>query len=242
MKVKTRALTIFAALLLSAGLLGACSASTDDASPPGDATTAAPEATAGGDPDVDQDAGATVIRPGSPGEDAETGAPPEPLEPAPWNHSDIAFVQMMVPHHAQALQMSRLAPSHAASPVVRRLAQRIKASQGPEILLMASWLEQQGVDVPTAAEDPMSYDHSEHGHDAMEGMLTPAQMAELEAARGARFDRLFLRGMIRHHAGAVAMADTVGAAGSAVQVAELAADVSAGQAAEITRMRELLDS
>ena len=149
---------------------------------------------------------------------------------------------MMVPHHAQALQMSRLARSRAASPVVRRLAQRINASQGPEILLMASWLEEQGVDVPAAAEDPMSYDHSEHGHDAMEGMLTPAQMEQLEAASGARFDRLFLRGMIRHHAGAVAMADTVGAAGSAVQVAELAADVSSSQSAEIARMRQLLAS
>ena len=231
-------------MLLAAGILGACSASTDDDGPPGDDASQAASSPAGPDEDAEspEDPDVNVLRPGSPGEDAETGAPAEPLEPAPWNHSDIAFVQMMVPHHAQALQMSRLARSRAASPVVRRLAQRIDASQGPEILLMASWLEEQGLDVPAAAEDPMSYDHSEHGHDAMEGMLTPAQMAELEAARGARFDRLFLRGMIRHHAGAIAMADTVGAAGAAVQVAELAADVSSGQAAEIARMRQLLDS
>ncbi len=239
MNVKTRALKVISASLLSVSLLGACSASTDDASPPGDdATSATTDSAAGADTDAD----GTVIRPGSPGEEAETGAPVEPLEPAPWNHSDIAFVQMMVPHHAQALQMSRLAPSRAASPDVRRLAQRIDAAQGPEIVLMASWLEQQGVAVPTAAEDPMSYDHSDHGHDAMEGMLTPGQMKQLEAARGARFDRLFLAGMIDHHRGALAMAETVGAGGSAVQVAELAADVSSGQSAEISRMQGLLRS
>lgn len=226
MKVKTRALGHAVASLALGLALGACSASDERAD--------GPPAGASEGSDV------TLIRPGSPGEEAETGGPATPVEQAPWNHSDLAFVQMMVPHHAQAMTMSRLALRHAASPDVRRLAERIKASQGPEILLMASWLEEQGVQVPSAAEDPTSYDHSEHGHDGMEGMLTPAQMRTLAAARGARFDRLFLRGMIAHHAGAVSMANTVAVSGSAVQVAEMAADVSVGQAAEIGRMRDLL--
>ncbi|WP_162799225.1 DUF305 domain-containing protein [Nocardioides sp. 616] len=181
-----------------------------------------------------------VVRPGLPGEPAKSGGAVTTEEPAPWNHSDIAFVQMMIPHHAQALEMSRLAPERAENRQVRGLAERIEAAQAPEILLMASWLEEQNIDVPSAAEDPLDYDHGAHGHDGMEGMLTPRELKELAAARGRAFDRLYLSSMIRHHEGALMMADRVAVDGSALLVRELAADVASGQSAEIGRMQELL--
>ena len=231
MEVETRVPSIFLAVLLGAGALAGCS---DD-----DRDTPASAAPAGAAADAE---GVTVLRPGSPGEAAEVG-PLEgaaPAEPPAWNHADLAFVQMMVPHHAQAVEMARLARTRAADPSVRRLAARIAAAQGPEILLMAAWLEEQGVEVPGRGDDPMAYDHAAHGHDGMEGMLTPDQLDELRAARGAAFDRLFLERMVDHHRGALAMAEVVAASGAAIPVAELAADVHGGQTAEIARMEELL--
>jgi uncharacterized protein (DUF305 family) len=161
-------------------------------------------------------------------------------EGADWNHADVAFVQMMVPHHAQALEMSAMAPERAASKQVLALARRIKGSQGPEVLTMSSWLQTRDIEVPKAGEDPSTYDHGEHGHMEMQGMLTHEQLAELKAARGARFDRLFLRDMIGHHQGAVDMAQQVAVDGTDLQVSEIAADVNTGQTAEINRMRALL--
>ena len=96
--------------------------------------------------------------------------------------------------------------------------------------------------MPKAGEDPSSYDHGEHGHMEMQGMLSREQLAELKAARGARFDRLFLRDMIGHHQGAVDMAQQVAVDGTDLQVSEIAADVNTGQAAEINRMRDLLSA
>lgn len=188
------------------------------------------------------DDGPSVVQPGLPGEPSASGDDVVVPPPPPWNHADVAFVQMMIPHHAQAVEMARLAEKRAGSDQVRRLAERIRAAQAPEILLMAAWLEEQGVDVPSASEDPLDYDHRAHSHDGMAGMLSPAEMDRLADARGRRFDRLFLRAMVRHHQGALEMADRVAVEGSALQVAELAADVSSGQSAEIDRMRELLAS
>lgn len=200
-------------------------------------------------PDAEPDAGAspsarsevTVLQPGRPGEAAETVAPEDVVtSDQAWNHSDVAFVQMMIPHHAQALEMSRLAERRAADDGVKAMARRIRGAQGPEIVAMAAWLDARGMEVPKADEDAADYDHGVHGHTEMAGMLTPEQMAELKASRGTRFDRLFLRGMIAHHQGAVEMADATGRDGADVQVLEMAADVSAGQAAEIDRMEQLL--
>ena len=183
--------------------------------------------------------GLTIIQPGRPGEEASTGAPADPVDEPP-SHADIAFMQMMVPHHAQAVEMAELARSHAVDPGVRRMAARIRAAQGPEILMMSAWLEQEGIEVPQPGDDPRDYDHGAHGHDPMMGMLTGAELDELAAARGSRFDRLFLEGMIRHHRGAVRMADNVASEGVDTLVTELAADVHVTQSSEIGRMRELL--
>ncbi len=207
-------------------LLAACSGGSDD-----DAASGPSEGSTQDD--------LTIIQPGEPGEEASTGTPEEPVDEEP-SHADIAFMQMMVPHHAQAVEMSELAKRYAADPAVRRMAARIRAAQGPEILMMSAWLEREGVEVSQPGDDPHDYDHSEHGHDPMMGMMTKAQMAELAKARGTRFDRLFLEGMIRHHQGAVRMSENLAAEGVDVLVTELAADVHVTQNAEIAQMRELL--
>ncbi len=181
----------------------------------------------------------TVIQPGRPGEEASTGAPDGPVAEEP-SHADVAFMQMMVPHHAQAVKMAALAKRYAVDPDVRRMAARIRAAQGPEILMMSAWLEREGIEVPQPGDDPRDYDHSEHGHDPLMGMLSSRELAELARARGSRFDRLFLQGMIRHHRGAIRMAENLATEGVDVLVTELAADVELSQSAEIARMRGLL--
>ena len=216
-----------AALVLAALLLGGCSGGAGGN---------------GGTPDrAAKDKGdTTILQPGRPGEESETVGPDDVPKAADWNHSDVAFVQMMVPHHAQALEMSELAPERASSPQVKALARRIKGAQGPEVLTMSSWLQTREIEVPRAGEDPGTYDHGEHGHMEMEGMLTKKEMAQLKATSGSRFDRLFLRGMIAHHQGAVDISQTVAVDGTDLQVSEIAADVSVGQQAEVNRMRDLL--
>lgn len=186
--------------------------------------------------------GPTILQPGKPGEPPATVGPDAAPTPNPTNHDDVAFAQMMVPHHAQALEMARLAQEHTASPDVVALARRIQGAQGPEILTLAAWLEARGIQVPTAKDAASAFDHGEHGHQHMAGMLSDEEMEALRAARGKRFDRLFLEGMIRHHEGAIEMAATVGSKGTDTLIAEMAADVTATQAAEISRMKELLSS
>lgn len=184
--------------------------------------------------------GTTILQPGAPGDPAATVAPEDVPSDTEWNHSDVAFVQMMIPHHEQALEMAGLAHTRARSPRVKALARRISGAQGPEIITLAAWLQEREIEVPRAGDDADEYDHGQHGHTQMAGMLTRAQMKQLAAARGRRFDRLFLRGMIAHHTGAVEMAEAAGTDGSDIQVMGMAADVAAGQSAEIQRMRELL--
>ena len=184
--------------------------------------------------------GVRTIQPGMPGEPASTGS--AEVAEVEVNHADIAFVQMMVPHHAQAVVMAELAERHAVDGRVRRLAGRIRAAQGPEVTFLAAWLDRKGIEVPSAADDPEDFDHSAHGHSAMAGMLTGAQMDRLAHARGRTFDRLFLRRMIGHHAGAVEMAAVVAEEGSDLTVAEMAADVWVTQSTEIDLMRDMLRS
>jgi uncharacterized protein (DUF305 family) len=230
-KSRDRSLLVFLAILMPIVLsvTSACEGSAESADgEPGSAS-----------PTPDPYDGMSVIQPGKPGEEASTGAV-TPTSPAPPDHADFAFMQMMVPHHAQALDMTRLARTRAADPSVRRLAARIRAAQGPEILTMSAWLEREGVAVPQPGDDPAQWDHSEHGHAPMLGMLTSAQLRELAAASGQRFDRLFLRAMIRHHGGALAMAERVARTGTDQMVSELAAEVHVTQSSEIALMRDFL--
>ena len=142
---------------------------------------------------------------------------------------DAVFLEQMIPHHRQALDMAELASTRASSPAVVSLAQRIAAAQAPEILVMADWLVDHDLAVPETMEGMQ-----------MQGMLSEDQMTALADADGADFDRLFLTGMIQHHEGAVAMALTVLTDGDDQRVNEIASDVNAGQSAEIARMRSLL--
>ena len=184
--------------------------------------------------------GPKVIQPGGPGEPNKSGDPDPAARSNEWNHTDIAFMQMMIPHHYQALKMSALAEKRSRNKAVRTLAERIRGAQAPEIQAMSAWLDERNIEVPRADADPMEYDHSKHGHNSMMGMMTPAQMKKLSAARGEQFDRLFLRGMIRHHSGAIDMAEDAAQDGTDMIVSEMTADVAADQSAEILRMEDLL--
>ena len=201
--------------------LGACSGSTDPEDRP-----------ASGE---DTEARSQILQPGQPGEPNQTLDPDTTLDSPEWNDADAMFMQMMVPHHAQALEMAELAATRARDGSVASLARRIQGAQGPEIRSMASWLAARGLEVPTSMQET----HGDHGGASMMGMLTDAQMEELAAARGPEFDQLFLAGMIQHHQGAVDMAGTQLEEGSDLLALELAADIATGQLAEIRRMEEL---
>jgi len=160
------------------------------------------------------------------------------------NPADVNFMRGMIGHHAQALVMAGWAPSHGATPSIQTLAARIVNAQNDEIATMQTWLRDRGLPVPEAKPGPMRMTMNGMEHDMlMPGMLTDEQMKALDAARGAEFDRLFLRDMIQHHEGAVSMVqelfDTPGAA-QEQSVFKLASDVSADQTTEIARMRKML--
>ena len=143
---------------------------------------------------------------------------------------DVMFSVMMIPHHEQAVEMSTLAETRSTNADVLKLATQIKAAQAPEIELMKTWNEEWGVSDMGGMHD---------GH-MMGGMLNGTQMVELENAKGAEFDKLFLTGMIAHHEGALDMANDVIKNGSDERVIELAKSIVESQTAEIELMRELL--
>lgn len=180
-----------------------------------------------------QAGGPSVIAPGGPGEAAETlsaeDAAKHRSEDDSPNTADFAYARMMIEHHTQALEMTRLAPRQAASGQVKALAERITASQGPEISTMKGWLDTHDGDTRA----------TEHQHEAMPGMATEAQLTSLRAARGKAFDQLFLKLMTTHHAGAISMATDVKAQGNNLQIEEMADDVIAQQTSEISRMRAM---
>ncbi|MEV7855178.1 MULTISPECIES: DUF305 domain-containing protein [unclassified Streptomyces] len=176
--------------------------------------------------------GPSVVAPGRPGEPARTLSAEEAAKAAgddTPNSADFRYAQMMIQHHAQALELTALVPSRSGSPSVKRLAERITASQKPEIGAMEGWLTHNGGERRTSA----------HDHSAMPGMATPAQLKRLREADGPAFDELFLKLMITHHQGAITMATEVLAEGNNVQIEEMAGDVVAQQTVEINRMRTM---
>lgn len=151
------------------------------------------------------------------------------------NAADIRFAQEMIPHHRQAVEMAALVPSHSTDPRVQDLAARIQQAQDPEITAMTGWLQAWGAPVP---EDT---GHSGMDHGSMPGMMTDEDMAELEAAQGTEFDRMWLQMMIAHHEGAVQMARTELAEGSNQQARTLAQQIIDTQQAEIQQMQSMLE-
>ncbi len=146
------------------------------------------------------------------------------------NMADIAFAQMMIPHHEQAVVMSEYALANTDNPQVLALAQEIIDAQGPEISQM------------TAILDRFDTDMGGHAGHTMAGMLTEEELTQLQVARGPEFDQLFLTGMIAHHEGAIDMADDVLASGDDSEVRALAETIVAGQQAEIEYMQDLLSN
>ena len=162
----------------------------------------------------------------------------------PFNQGDIYFMQGMIPHHAQAVKMAGWAESHGASKSVRILCERIVVAQKDEIKLMREWLTDRGQWAPAADAQHMKMKHGDMVHDMlMDGMLTDEEMAALDKARGKEWDRLFLIGMIKHHAGAVKMVEELFATWGAVQgddIYKFASDIHADQTIEIEVMKAML--
>lgn len=151
------------------------------------------------------------------------------------NEQDVTFATEMIPHHAQAVQMSEMAADNAQSQDVLDLAADISAAQDPEIEQMSDWLEEWGEPVPDTDMGAMI------GMD-MAGMLSPEEMESLDAATGPAFDEMFLSSMVKHHEGAIEMAQTEQADGQNTEAVELAETVEETQTSEIKTIRELLAS
>ncbi|HEV3051173.1 MAG TPA: DUF305 domain-containing protein [Longimicrobium sp.] len=213
----TRLQTRLAAALLAAATLAACGG----APAAGAQTTPAP---AGGHHHPAAQPAAGTLPPGA---------------HHPWTEADVRFMSNMIGHHAQAIEMSRLAPERAGGNNIRILAERIIAAQEDEIATMQQWLRDRGEPVP----DVHAGHHAGHGA-LMPGMATPEQMARLAAARGPAFDLLFLNLMIHHHQGAVGMVSELFSsygAGQDETVFKFASDVNVDQATEIARMQKMLE-
>jgi uncharacterized protein (DUF305 family) len=187
-----------------------------------------------------------VVQPGAPGEPSkELPATTRPTLP-PLSQADVEFMQGMIMHHSQAVEMTALIDSHTQNPNLRELGAKISSSQSDEIRFMQRWLAARGqsTTMPGAMPGMPDMDISGKPMPPMPGMLTPQQMAALRAARGAEFDRLFLTGMIQHHNGALAMVKDLFETAGAGQDADLfnfATDADNTQRAEIKIMGTMLE-
>jgi uncharacterized protein (DUF305 family) len=220
----------------------------------------------GQNPVQDPPSSPPIFQPGAPGQASRIVTAAEAVEMgrSTYTPADVAFMQHMIVHHAQAVEMVKLLETRGSSSVVKALGRRISLSQAAEMELMTEWLVARGQ--PLAAPDlhaghaghgaPDATDphagHSGHGGHApaapedtpvMPGMLSPRQMRELAAADGPEFDRLFLAGMIQHHQGALDMVEALMETPNAAQdtmLSEFTGSVVADQSAEIIRMQNLL--
>ena len=182
-----------------------------------------------------------IIQPGAPGQQSRLITVEEASALAGMEYSlgDIQFLQGMIPHHAQAKEMSALAESRTNNEAILAVAARITLSQDDEIAMMQDWLGDRGLEV--TAEDA----HHQSGFMRMAGMLTDEEMAALAAARGSEFDRLYLENMIQHHQGALDMVEDLLDQRGSVQdplLYEFTSDVTSDQTSEIERMVTLLAS
>src|SRR5258706_8461381 len=191
-----------------------------------------------------------VVQPGAPGQPTRTLPPSTRAKLPPRSPADVRFMQGMIMHHAQAVEMTALIESHTVNKNLRSLGARISSSQSDEIKFMKRWLEARGEPISSMRPEmarmdmsmDMSMDTSAHSM-LMPGMLTEKQMEALKKAKGEEFDRLFLTGMIQHHGGALIMVkdlfDTAGA-GQDAELFNFSTDVDSGQRAEIRIMQTML--
>ena len=183
--------------------------------------------------------GPPIVQPGAPGEPSRMITATRAVDLSRVQHTaaDVRFMQGMIGHHAQALDMTALVPTRSSREDMRMLSLRIKLSQEDEIKMIEDWLKVRGDEVPDV--------HDHHGPDGtlMPGMLTPKEMNDLREATGVVFDRLFLEYMIKHHEGALIMVDellSTAGAGQETVIAAFASDVVADQRAEMDRMTAML--
>ena len=185
----------------------------------------------------------TVVQPGAPGNPSRRIPPSTTGQIPQRSQADVEFMQGMIMHHSQAVEMTALIPSHTENKEVRLLGARISLSQSDEMKFMKRWLVARGEPVSMAMPGMPGMDGSGKSMQLMPGMLTPAQMEALGQARGAEFDHLFLTGMIQHHGGALVITkqlfDTPGA-GQDAELFDFATDVDNTQRAEIRIMENIL--
>ena len=213
---------LFTPIIALVALLGACS-------------TGASVETAAPAPEND---GPRIVQPGAPGQSSRTFSSTEldQVEGVSYTDADVSFMQGMIPHHQQALEMTALVRQHAVTEAVQRMALRMEISQRDEIALISAWLADRGETIEMSNMGAMQHE--------MMGMLTPEQMQTLSETRGMDFDRLFLEGMIQHHRGALAMVTELFSTSGAAQestIFKFAEEIDADQLMEIERMQGLLN-
>ena len=182
--------------------------------------------------------GTKILQPGAPGQQTKTinTAQATDLSKVQATPADVKFMQGMIGHHAQAVEMVALIKDRTANPIMNRLGLRIQVSQDDEMNMMRKWLGERGADIPGP------HSHHEPGG-FMPGMLTSEEMDALAAAKGVEFDRLFLQGMIKHHGGAITMVEELFKTPGAAQeggIFAFASDVDGDQRMEIDRMGAML--
>jgi uncharacterized protein (DUF305 family) len=207
--------------------------------------------------------GQPIVQPGAPGESSKNLSPTTATASLGLADPDVKFMQGMIMHHSQAVEMTALMPSRTHNKDLLAFGKRISISQSDEMKYMKQWLEDRGKPVEMehdmGAMDHSKMDHSQMDHSKMDhskmamppmhmmmpGMLTPEQMKALAAATGPAFDRLFLTGMIQHHGGALTMVDDLfktPGAGQDAQLYDFATDVDNTQRAEINIMQGMLQA
>jgi uncharacterized protein (DUF305 family) len=185
-----------------------------------------------------------VVQPGAPGQPSKT-LPPSTRPSVPKvSPADVAFMQGMIMHHSQAVEMTALIDQRTQNKDLRSLGAKISSSQSDEIRFMQRWLKARGQPISMAMPGMPEMDMLGNPIEPMPGMLTPEQMEALEKAKGADFDHLFLTGMIQHHQGALTMVkdlfDTAGA-GQDADLFDFATDADNTQRAEIRIMQNMLE-
>ena len=181
-----------------------------------------------------------IVQPGAPGQTSTVVAKVPAFHDNNYTDGDVKFMQGMIHHHNQALLMVAMIATHTKTPELIAMGQKIQLSQSGEMLSMKEWLTARKQSVPMIMADGTVMDHGDMA--PMPGMLTPDQMKALDAARGARFDELFLTGMIQHHKGALKMVADLREAGGGKEpnIGGFLNDVDNDQRAEIVRMYGLL--
>jgi len=186
-----------------------------------------------------------IVQPGAPGQASAVVSSVPAFRDSKYTDDDVKFMQGMIHHHSQALQMVTMIATHTKSPELVAMGQKIQISQSGEIEAMKDWLTARKQDVPMIMGDGSAMMMGKSGHTemaAMPGMLTAEQMKTLDAARGAKFDELFLTGMIQHHKGALSMVADLRAAGGGreTNIGDFLNQVDNDQRMEIVRMYGLL--